>query len=121
MFIGLHALMAGVQTVHEQPHHEVNLLELREKRPIEPDRSVELVRALLDMRRLWPHPVSLMQREDDFVVAGMAASQLYEVCESLWRRSREVGSPGGERSDEERNFRIKSVQSIGIELRSRIP
>jgi 20S proteasome subunit beta 3 len=99
--------MTDVQTVHEKLRYDVNLLELREGRPIEPARFEYLVKALLYKHRFGPYYVSpviaglnpgdntplvresdhigAFSKENNFVVGGTADDSLYGICESLWR------------------------------------
>jgi 20S proteasome subunit beta 3 len=107
IFIGLSGLLTDVQTVYEQLRYDVNLLELREERPIDPERFVALVKALLYKHRFGPYfiapviaglgsvgnaplvrhsdSIGAFSRENEFVAAGTASESLFGVCESLWR------------------------------------
>jgi 20S proteasome subunit beta 3 len=107
IFLGLTGLLTDVQTVHEQLRQDVNLLELREERPLDPERFVALVVSLLYKHRFGSYfvgpiiaglnpgdnspivrasdSIGAVSRENDFAVAGTAADSLLGLCETLWR------------------------------------
>jgi 20S proteasome subunit beta 3 len=107
IFLGLAGLITDVQTVHEQLRFDVNLLELREERQIEPAKFAALVKSLLYKHRFGAYyvvpviagldPVGNVPfiassdmigafcKDDDFALGGTASEQLYGTCESLWR------------------------------------
>jgi 20S proteasome subunit beta 3 len=107
IFLGLTGLTTDVQTVYEHLRYEVNLLELREERPIDPERFVALVRSLLYKHRFGSYfvapviagldavgnaplvrtsdAIGAFSKENEFVVSGTASEQLFGLCESLWR------------------------------------
>ncbi|KAH0791738.1 Proteasome subunit beta type-3 [Histomonas meleagridis] len=107
IFIGLSGLMTDADTVHEKLRHEVNLLELREERPLDPKRFINLVKSLLYKHRFGPYfvqpiiaglepgtnnpilatsdSIGAMTEPNDFAVAGTSSDSLYGICESLWR------------------------------------
>lgn len=105
-FIGLAGLATDIQTVREELRFQVNLLELREERPVESKKLSSLVRALLYEHRFGPYfiePIIAGLSEDnqpfiaasdsigafsfhsDFAVVGTAQDNLYGICESMWR------------------------------------
>jgi len=107
IFLGLSGLATDVATVHEKLRFDVNLLELREERPVEPIRFKNLVGSLLYEHRFGPYFISpviaglipetnepflatsdsigAFATPNNFAVAGTAEEMLYGVCESLWR------------------------------------
>lgn len=107
IFLGLSGLMTDIDTVHEHLRYDVNLIELREERPIEPTRFANLVKSLLYKHRFGSYFVSpviagldpvdnkpivaasdsigAMAFSDCFACAGTTEDELYGVCESLWK------------------------------------
>jgi 20S proteasome subunit beta 3 len=107
IFLGLAGLLTDVQTVYEHLRYEVNLLELREERVLEPPEFVALVHSLLYKHRFGPFfvqpviaglnsadgspvvqlsdSIGAFARRNDFVVAGTSSEAMFGNCESLWR------------------------------------
>ena len=107
IFLGLSGLATDIATVHEKLRFDVNLLELREERQVDPVRFKNLVASLLYEHRFGPYFVSpviaglipennepyiatsdsigAFAMPNNFAVSGTSEDQLYGVCESLWR------------------------------------
>ena len=107
IFLGLAGLKTDVDTVQEKLRYDVNLLELREERQIEPTRFINLVKSLLYKHRFGPYfvepvivglepgdnkpvigasdSIGAMSTSSDFACVGTASTELYGACESLWR------------------------------------
>ena len=107
IFLGLSGLATDILTVHEKLRFEVNLLELREEREIDPIRFKNLVASTLYEKRFgsyYVQPViaALLPGTDepylatsdsigafatpvDFAVGGTCEESLYGVCEALWK------------------------------------
>jgi 20S proteasome subunit beta 3 len=107
IFLGLSGLMTDVQTVHEKLRYHVNLLELKEERPIDVRRFASLVKSLLYKKRFGSYfiapviaglqpgdnqpfvftsdSIGAMGPPADFVTAGTCDEQLLGLAESLWR------------------------------------
>jgi 20S proteasome subunit beta 3 len=107
IFLGLAGMITDVQTVHEQLRFDVNLLELREERQIEPEKFAALVKSLLYKHRFGAYHVEpviagldpvgnvpflassdmigSLSEDENFSLAGTASEELYGTCESMWR------------------------------------
>ena len=107
IYLGLAGLATDVLTVREQLRFDVNLLELREERPIDPKKFMNLVKSTLYEKRFSPFFVTpviagllpetnepYLAASDsigafafpkDFAVAGTCEESLYGICESAWR------------------------------------
>ncbi|OHS96934.1 Proteasome subunit beta type-3 [Tritrichomonas foetus] len=105
--VGMSGLATDIDTVYEKLRYDVNLLELREERQLEPIRFMSLVRSLLYEHRFGPYFVSpviagldpatnepylatsdsigAFNQPKDFAVAGTSEESLYGICESMWR------------------------------------
>lgn len=107
IMLGLSGLMTDVDTVREKLRHEVNLLELKEERPIDPTRFAHMVKSLLYKHRFGSYfvapviagldpvtnepiiassdSIGAMTTNKMFACAGTSEEELYGVCESMWR------------------------------------
>lgn len=107
ILIGLAGLLTDADTVHEKLRCEVNLLELREERPLDPKRFINLVISMLYEHRFGSYfiqpviagldpvtnkpiiagsdSIGAMNIFEDYVVGGTSSDSLYGICESYWR------------------------------------
>lgn len=107
IFIGLGGLATDVATVREQLRFDVNLLQLREEKPIDPPKFMNLVKSTLYQKRFGPYfiqpviagllpetnepylatsdSIGAFAFPKDFAVAGTCEESLYGICESIWR------------------------------------
>lgn len=107
MFVGLVGLQTDILTVRDRLMFRKNLYEVRENRPMTPERFAAMLSSFLYEKRFGPyfiepvvaglHPVTFepficnmdligcANKPNDFVVAGTCAEQLYGMCETLWK------------------------------------
>ena len=107
LFIGLAGLATDVQTVASKLAFRLKLYELRENRKMTPKTFLSVVSNLLYEKRFGPYfiepvvagidPITSKpfvascdligcpMEPEDFVVVGTCASQMYGMCEVLWR------------------------------------
>lgn len=106
LFVGLAGLATDVQTLHQLLRFRLNLYELREEKQIKPKAFSNLLSSILYEKRFGPYfiepiVVGLDENnkpflsemdligatgiEEDFVVSGTCAPNLYGMCESLYR------------------------------------
>ena len=107
IFIGLPGLATDVSTVHKTLDYRLNILQLRQSRPVSPRAFMYMVSSLLYERRFGPYFVEPViagidpftmkpyianmdligcpMEKDDFVVSGTCSEQMYGMCESLWK------------------------------------
>jgi 20S proteasome subunit beta 3 len=107
IFLGLSGLMTDVSTVYEKLRYHVNLLELKEERPIDVARFASLVKSLLYKKRFGPYfiqpviaglqpgdnqplittsdSIGAMNPPTNFAAGGTTEEQLMGLAESLWR------------------------------------
>lgn len=107
LYLGLTGLASDIQTVSERLQFHIKLYELRENRKIAPKTFLSVLSNLLYEKRFGPYfiePViaGLDQKTrepfiascdligcpmepEDFVVTGTCATQLYGMCEALWK------------------------------------
>lgn len=105
--LGMGGLATDIDTVYEKLRLEVNLLELREERQLDPERFMYLVKSLLYEHRFGSYfitpviaglvpstnepflatsdSIGAFTKPKDFAVAGTAEDSLYGICESLWK------------------------------------
>lgn len=107
MYVGLVGLQTDILTVKDRLTFRKNLYEVRENRPMTPERFAAMLSSFLYEKRFGPyfiepviaglHPttfepficnmdlIGCPNKPNDFVVAGTCAEQLYGMCETLWK------------------------------------
>ena len=107
ILLGLAGFATDIMTVHEKLRFNVNLLELREEREIDPIRFKNLVASTLYEKRFGSYyvqpviaallpetnepflatsdSIGAFATPKDFAVAGTCEESLYGVCEALWK------------------------------------
>lgn len=105
--LGMGGLATDIDTVYEKLRYDVNLLELREERQLDPLRFMHLVKSLLYQHRFGSYfvqpviagldpvtnepflatsdSIGAFTQPNDFATAGTSEESLYGICESLWR------------------------------------
>jgi len=106
LYMGLPGLATDTLTVHQKTKFRTNLYELRENRPVSPKVLASMMSNLLYEHRFGPffvEPVIVgldskyepylatfdligcLSEPEDFVLSGTCDSQLYGMCETLWK------------------------------------
>lgn len=107
LYLGLCGLQSDILTVKDRLIFRKNLYEVRENRPMTPERFGFMLSSFLYEKRFGPyfiepviaglHPVTFepficnmdligcIEKPDDFVVSGTCSEQLYGMCETLWK------------------------------------
>lgn len=107
IFLGLSGLATDVSTVYEKLRYDVNLLELREEKQLDPKKFRYLLQSLLYQHRFGPYfvmpviaglqpetnepyiamsdGIGAFSEAKDFECSGTSIESLVGVCESLWK------------------------------------